>query len=97
VITSATNFFHHGEMFEVETPAAANLQKVVLVRPMAVTHQTDTEQRVIRMQFPRAGNTLRSKHQTTIIPTAWPLAPTTSCLSWIPNGCPRKDCSSSCI
>jgi hypothetical protein len=58
-ITAATDFFHHGQTFDVETPQAADIHKVVLVRPMAVTHQTDTEQRVIQMQFARVGTTLK--------------------------------------
>lgn len=38
---------HHGSTFTIETPNAADICKVTLVRPMAVTHQTDSEQRVI--------------------------------------------------
>ncbi len=38
---------HHGSPFTVDTPDAGDINRVVLVRPMAVTHQTDTEQRVI--------------------------------------------------
>ena len=50
-ITSAPASVHHGQDFEVQTPDAAAVEKVVLVRPMAVTHQTDTEQRVLEMPF----------------------------------------------
>lgn len=57
-ISSATAFFHHGQTFQVESPEAADIQKVVLVRPMAVTHQTDTEQRVLDVDFRRSGTTL---------------------------------------
>lgn len=42
---------HHGSTFTVETTDAADIAKVVLIRPMAVTHQTDTEQRVIQCTF----------------------------------------------
>jgi hypothetical protein len=49
---------HSGGTFAVESPEAADIERVVLVRPMAVTHQTDSEQRVIRMRFTRAGTTL---------------------------------------
>lgn len=38
----------HGSTFTIETPEAADIAKVVLVRPMAVTHQTDTERRFRR-------------------------------------------------
>lgn len=46
---------HHGASFTIETPEAAEIDRVVLVRPMAVTHQTDTEQRVIRCSFSKTG------------------------------------------
>ncbi len=50
----------HGHTFEIETPQASDIGGVVIVRPMAVTHQTDTEQRVIPLSFTRSGeNTLR--------------------------------------
>lgn len=39
----------HGETFTVGTSNAAAIDRVVMVKPMAVTHQTDTEQRVIRL------------------------------------------------
>lgn len=48
-ITSAPDIVHHGANFTIETPDATDIGKVVLVRPMAVTHQTDSEQRVIEM------------------------------------------------
>lgn len=49
VITSAPPLVHHGERFTIESPDAATIVKVVLVRPMAVTHQTDTEQKILEM------------------------------------------------
>ncbi len=33
----------------ISSPEAETITKVVLVRPMAVTHQTDSEQKVIEM------------------------------------------------
>lgn len=48
---------HHGSTFVIETPNAASIAKVVLVRPMAVTHQTDTEQRIIQCSFVKTGAT----------------------------------------
>jgi hypothetical protein len=41
----------------VETPQAASIAKVVLIRPMAVTHQTDSEQRIVHMNFYQSGPT----------------------------------------
>ncbi len=49
--------FHHGGTFTVETPQAASIAKVVLIRPMAVTHQTDSEQRIVHMTFHQSGPT----------------------------------------
>jgi hypothetical protein len=59
VIDDAPALVHHsGGTFEVQSSDAAGVERVVLVRPMAVTHQTDSEQRVIRMGFTRSGNKL---------------------------------------
>ena len=50
----------HGSTFEVGTADdPCDISRVVMVRPMAVTHQTDTEQRVIQLSFTKSGtNTL---------------------------------------
>lgn len=48
---------HHGSPFTIQTPNAADIAKVTLVRPMAVTHQTDSEQRVIPLPFSTGGAT----------------------------------------
>lgn len=48
-ISSAPTLVHHGANFTIESPDAADICKVVFVRPMAVTHQTDSEQRVIEL------------------------------------------------
>ena len=41
----------HGSTFTVGTSNAASIARVVLVKPVACTHQTDTEQRVIPLAF----------------------------------------------
>jgi hypothetical protein len=46
--------------FRLESPNAAAIKKVVFVRPMAVTHQTDTEQRVIECTFHVHGTTIHA-------------------------------------
>ena len=48
-ISSAPNTVHHGSTFTIESPDADTIVKVVFVRPMAVTHQTDSEQKVIEL------------------------------------------------
>ncbi len=51
VIASAPPLVHHGQNFIIESPDASSITKVVFVRPMAVTHQTDAEQRVLEMPY----------------------------------------------
>jgi Domain of unknown function (DUF1929) len=55
VIESAPDMVHLGEEFEICTPEAYEITKVVLVRPMAPTHNTDSEQRVVQLLFNYAG------------------------------------------
>lgn len=50
-ITSVPATIHHESTVDLVTPDVATIEKVVLVRPMAVTHHTDTEQRVIPLEF----------------------------------------------
>ncbi len=50
-ISTSPSLVHHGHKFTIETPDAESIVRTVLVRPMAVTHQFDTEQRVIEMPF----------------------------------------------
>ena len=51
VIASAPSLVHHGQSFVIESPDASSIVRVVLVRPMAVTHQTDTEQKVLELPY----------------------------------------------
>jgi hypothetical protein len=55
--TTVAPTVHHGATFVIETPDADTIARIVLVRPMAATHQTDTEQRVIQCQFTKTGPT----------------------------------------
>jgi hypothetical protein len=57
-INDAPELVHHGDEFAIQSPQAADVRSVVLVRPMAVTHQTDTEQRRLSMPFTASGTTL---------------------------------------
>lgn len=50
-ICSAASLVHHAQSFVIESPDADKIVKVVLVRPMAVTHQWDTEQKVLEMPY----------------------------------------------
>ena len=51
VISAAPKLVHHGQSFDIESPDAASIIRVVFVRPMAVTHQTDTEQKVLELPY----------------------------------------------
>jgi len=58
--TAVAPTWHHGTTVAIETPNASDIAKVVLVRPMAITHNTDTEQRVIQCNFAKTGPTTLS-------------------------------------
>jgi hypothetical protein len=55
VISSAPSSVQRGQRFELASPDAASVTSVVLARPMAVTHQTDTEQKILDLPFIRTG------------------------------------------
>ena len=46
---------YRGRHFKLRTPDPCAIARVVLVRPMAVTHQTDSEQRVVSLAFEPSG------------------------------------------
>jgi hypothetical protein len=54
-ISSVPASVQHGQRFALQSPDAAAIDKVVLVRPMAVTHQTDTEQKVLELPYVATG------------------------------------------
>jgi hypothetical protein len=55
VISSAPASVQRGQTFEIASPDAATITKVVLARPMAVTHQTDTEQKILNLPISPIG------------------------------------------
>ncbi len=55
VISSAPSSVQRGQSFDIGSPDAATITSVVLARSMAVTHQTDTEQKILEMPFVRTG------------------------------------------
>jgi len=75
--TSPAELVHHGNTFTIETPDASDIVKVMLARPMAVTHQTDSEQRVIPISFAQTGSTTLTAtapdgwHPHAICPRGW--------------------------
>ena len=57
-VDAVPDVIHHNQDFTVKTTHAGEIEKVVLVRTMAVTHHTDSEQRVLVTDFTRHGNKL---------------------------------------
>ena len=55
VVTSAPSTVQRGQTFEVGSPDAGTISKMVLARPAAVTHQTDTEQKILELPYLRSG------------------------------------------
>jgi len=55
-IANAPGGIHYGRNFNVDSPEADTIGEVVLVRPMAVTHQTDSEQKRLELKFYRDPN-----------------------------------------
>ncbi|MFL6139400.1 MAG: galactose oxidase-like domain-containing protein [Frankiaceae bacterium] len=68
VITSVTpaNQVQYGSTFKVSTPQAASIKHVAIMRPGAVTHHTDSEQRYVELEFTASGTDLT----VTMLPAA---------------------------
>jgi hypothetical protein len=77
VITSAPSLVHHGQQFDILTPNPTLIDRVVLVRPSSITHQTNGEQRVIRLISTISGPTTLSAqmpngfHPHALAPRGW--------------------------
>ncbi len=57
-ISSAPSVIGYGDVFQVGTPNAANIQSVFLMRTPSATHAFDMEQRLIYMNFTKGTNVL---------------------------------------
>jgi hypothetical protein len=68
-ISAAPSTIQRAQTFHIESPDAESIDRVVLVGPMAVTHQTDTEQKVVELQVNHDGNPtkVRLKRPTEVI------------------------------
>ncbi len=51
VINSASKSVQHGQAITIKTPDPSRIARIVLAKPMAVTHQTDSGQRIIPLTF----------------------------------------------
>ena len=73
-ISEAPKAITYGEAFRVHTPHALSITEVALIRPGAVTHHTDTEQRYVMVQLVDRANgwlTLRVALDRTIAPPGY--------------------------
>ena len=50
-ITAAPTEIGYGSFYRITSPRAGSIRDVALIRPMAITHHTDSEQRYVRLQF----------------------------------------------
>jgi hypothetical protein len=57
-VTSAPSFVNFGQAFTVGTPDAANIASVALMRPGAVTHAFNMDQRLVELSFTVGSGTL---------------------------------------
>jgi PKD repeat protein len=58
VISGAPAAFDYGTTFQVQTPDAASIASVVLVRPGASTHAFDMDQRLVQLSFTKGTGVL---------------------------------------
>jgi hypothetical protein len=72
-IASAPQEIAYNANFTIDTPDAAAISKVALVRPGSVTHQLDTEQRYVTLNFTAGANTLNVNGPVaaTVAPPGW--------------------------
>lgn len=57
-ITSAPPTVNYGGVFQIQTPDAAQIQSVVLVRPSSQTHAFDMDQRLVELSFTAASGVI---------------------------------------
>jgi hypothetical protein len=72
-ITGAPALVAHGAVFAVQTPQAASIAEVVLMRPGAVTHGFNANQRLIGTVFTSGAGVLQvtAPADTTVAPRGW--------------------------
>ncbi len=64
-ISLAPKFIDYNRSFIVATNKAASIEKIHLIKLGSVTHSTNQEQRLIPLEFSRAGNSLQVRAPTT--------------------------------
>jgi len=87
---TSTRRIEYGQQFSVLTPQAASIARVVIMRPGAPTHHTDSEQRYVELGF-----TLAGAGQITVTAVSDPkIAPPGYYMLWIvDNNAPPRPCA----
>jgi hypothetical protein len=75
-IESAPDNVSHGDRFQIGTPSAPDIRWVQLVKPIAVTHSCDTEQRLVDLPIVRGSRHLcrldvRVPREPGVVPPGW--------------------------
>jgi hypothetical protein len=61
VVTGVPASVSNGAQLQFESPDAADIAKVVLIRPGSATHEIDTDQRNVPMSFQVSGSTITAQ------------------------------------
>lgn len=85
-IASAPDYLNYGVAFEIETPEAASIQRVALIRCGSVTHAFDSDQRYVGLNFERIVNTNRLR---VTAPPHGNIAPPGQYMLWIVDNAGR--------
>jgi hypothetical protein len=73
-IESAPDALTYGATFTITTPNAGDVQWVQIIRPMATTHSTDSQQRIVDLEFTRTSVTTLSvtvPNEPNLAPPGW--------------------------
>lgn len=75
-IESAPDHVSHGDRFQIGTPNAPDVRWVQLVKPIAVTHSCDTEQRLVDLPIVRGSRhrcrlDVRVSREPGVVPPGW--------------------------
>ena len=69
VITDAPATLSYRAAFAVTSPEAASIARLVLIKPGAVTHSCNFDQRYVQCSFTASGSTLSAA----LVPSGWPV------------------------
>ena len=81
VVTAAPDAISYGQTFQIDSPDAADVRTVVLIRGGSATHAVDFDQRSVELSFQVVGNTLQAQ-----APSSANLAPPGPYMLFLVNG-----------